>query len=97
VRIALEAGHTTQGPFVFLPATGAWSVSDFQGKDVYLPNGENIGSINDVLISHDGSVNAVVVGVGGFLGIGAKDVAVDLNALAIPPGVSQEAVDAALA
>lgn len=37
---------------------------------------ENIGEINDLLVEKDGKINAVVIGVGGFLGIGEKDVAV---------------------
>lgn len=42
---------------------------------------EEIGDINDVVINRDGEVRAVVVGVGGFLGIGEKDVAVDFERL----------------
>ena len=37
--------------------------------------------MNDLLFSKDGSVGAVVVGVGGFLGIGEKNVAVPFEAL----------------
>lgn len=40
---------------------------------------DEIGDINDVVISRDGEVRAVIVGVGGFLGIGEKDVAVDFS------------------
>jgi Uncharacterized conserved protein len=81
--------------FVTIPETGAWRVSDLQGKAVYDPNGESIGEINDVLVSQDGSVNAVIIGVGGFLGIGEKDVAVNTAALQIGPGMTQEQADAA--
>lgn len=42
---------------------------------------EKIGDINDVLISSDGKVAAVIVGVGGFLGIGEKDVALPFDQL----------------
>lgn len=42
---------------------------------------EKIGEINDLVIGHDGKVAAVVVGVGGFLGIGEKNVAVEYNQL----------------
>lgn len=44
-------------------------------------NAENIGEVNDIVIGADGSIDAVIVGVGGFLGIGAKDVAVDFAQL----------------
>ncbi|MEY8880265.1 PRC-barrel domain-containing protein [Donghicola sp. XS_ASV15] len=40
---------------------------------------DDIGEINDVVLSRDGSVDAVIVGVGGFLGLGEKDVAVAMN------------------
>ena len=42
---------------------------------------EQIGTINDLILNADGSVAAVVLGVGGFLGLGEKQVAVDYSAL----------------
>lgn len=42
---------------------------------------EDIGEINDVIVSRDGKVAAVLVDIGGFLGIGERQVAVDMNAL----------------
>ncbi len=36
-------------------------------------NDEDIGTINDLIIDEDGKINAVVVGVGGFLGMGEKE------------------------
>lgn len=77
---------TTAGPFVTVPESGAWRVSDLDGKDVYGAENESIGKINDVLVSQNGSVNAVIVGVGGFLGMGEKNVAVDISALQLGPG-----------
>lgn len=81
--------------FVTVPETGAWRVSDLQGKAVYGSDGANIGEINDVLVSQDGSVNAVIIGVGGFLGIGEKDVAVNMSALQLGPGDTQAQANAA--
>lgn len=77
------------GPFVVVPPTGAWRASDLEGKDVYDTAGESIGSITDVLVSEDGEVIAVLVGVGGFLGIGRKDVAVAMDALEFGPGKTE--------
>ncbi|MGE6739711.1 PRC-barrel domain-containing protein [Allorhizobium pseudoryzae] len=85
------------GPFVQVPNQGAWRVSDLEGKTVYGAEGENIGDINDVLVSQDGSVNAVIIGVGGFLGIGEKDVAVQMSALQLGPGMTQDEANAAAA
>ncbi len=92
-----DASNTTEGPFVTVPSSGAWRVSDFEGKSVYGSDGESIGSISDVLVSQDGSVNAVIIGVGGFLGIGQKDVAVDMSALQLGPGATQAEADQAAA
>ena len=52
------------------------------GKAVYNgngKNGKNIGDVNDLVIGQDGKVQSVVVGVGGFLGMGTKDVAIDYS------------------
>ncbi|MBD1549554.1 PRC-barrel domain-containing protein [Roseibium aggregatum] len=52
------------------------------GKMLYNGTGENaetIGDVNDIVLSPNGEAEAVVVGVGGFLGIGEKDVAVDFD------------------
>jgi len=54
------------------------------GESVYNGDGdnaENIGDVNDIVVSEDGKVDAVVVGVGGFLGIGEHSVAVDFTKL----------------
>lgn len=62
--------------------------SELEGQTVYDPQGNSLGQISDVLMSRDGQLAAVLVGVGGFLGIGQKDVAVSVNQLdfdATPP------------
>ncbi|MBU0583189.1 MAG: PRC-barrel domain-containing protein [Alphaproteobacteria bacterium] len=58
--------------------------SNIIGEEVYNGTGddaENIGEVNDIVISADGSIESVVIGVGGFLGIGEKDVAVEYSQL----------------
>ncbi|MCO8146647.1 PRC-barrel domain-containing protein [Rhodovulum tesquicola] len=40
---------------------------------------DNIGQINEIVLSHDGQVRAIVIGVGGFLGMGERDVAVTMD------------------
>jgi sporulation protein YlmC with PRC-barrel domain len=44
---------------------------------------ETVGDINDLILNRDGQVAAVVIGVGGFLGMGERDVAVNYNSLRI--------------
>lgn len=54
------------------------------GQPVYSSSGEdaeNIGDVSDLVFSESGQIEAVVIGVGGFLGIGEKQVAVDFDAL----------------
>ena len=42
---------------------------------------QDVGEVNDVVLDWDGSIKAVVLGVGGFLGIGEKDVAIEMASL----------------
>lgn len=44
-----------------------------------LDNMDNIGQINEIVLSNDGKVRALVIGVGGFLGLGEQDVAVTMD------------------
>ncbi|UUP17206.1 PRC-barrel domain-containing protein [Nitratireductor thuwali] len=56
--------------------------SNIIGKSVYNGTGdeaENIGEVNDLVLSKEGDVQAIVVGVGGFLGIGQKEVALEYD------------------
>ena len=55
--------------------------SSLIGSTVYSSANENIGDINDVVLAKDGKVLAVIIGVGGFLGLGEKDVAVQMDRL----------------
>ncbi|WP_292897850.1 MULTISPECIES: PRC-barrel domain-containing protein [unclassified Nitratireductor] len=55
---------------------------ELTGTTVYGANEENIGEIGDVIISQDGKVDAIIVDVGGFLGIGEKEVAIGMDNLA---------------
>jgi sporulation protein YlmC with PRC-barrel domain len=58
-----------------------WRASKLEGVDIYNQNNERIGEIDDVLVDKSGKVEAVVIGVGGFLGIGERNVAVPFSAL----------------
>jgi sporulation protein YlmC with PRC-barrel domain len=59
----------------------AWTITDWYKQNVYDPGDAKIGEVNDVLVDHDGKINAIIVGVGGFLGLGQKDVAVPYEAV----------------
>ncbi|MEQ1937871.1 PRC-barrel domain-containing protein [Mesorhizobium sp. CN5-321] len=56
--------------------------SSVLGEDVYNgmeSNAEKIGSVNDIVLSKEGKAEQYVIGVGGFLGVGQKNVAFDLG------------------
>jgi sporulation protein YlmC with PRC-barrel domain len=59
--------------------TGDWRASKVVGLNVYNDNNESIGSINDLLTDKTGNIKAVVIGVGGFLGVGTHLVAVPFD------------------
>jgi sporulation protein YlmC with PRC-barrel domain len=58
---------------------GDWRASKLVGLNVYNNNNENIGSISDILTDKSGSIKAVVIGVGGFLGMGEHLVAMPFD------------------
>ncbi len=58
---------------------GTWRASKMVGLNVYNDNNESLGSINDLLMDKSGNIKAVVIGVGGFLGVGEHLVAVPLD------------------
>jgi len=61
------------------PFQGNWRASKMVGLNVYNDNNESVGSINDMLTDKSGSIKAVVIGVGGFLGVGEHLVAVPFD------------------
>jgi sporulation protein YlmC with PRC-barrel domain len=57
------------------------TITDWYKQNVYDPSDNKVGEIMDVLISPEGRAAALIVGVGGFLGAGEKDVAVPFTAI----------------
>jgi len=57
------------------------TVTDWYKQNVYDSHNNKIGEVLDVLVSPDGKINSLIVGVGGFLGAGEKDVAVRFDAV----------------
>ena len=60
---------------------GKWRASKLMGLNVYNEANEKLGDINELILDKDGKVNAVVIGVGGFLGMGEHDIAVTMDKL----------------
>src|SRR4051812_17988838 len=67
------------GQFMTQEKPGQWRASKLKGLDVYNNSNEKIGDIREVLLDQSGKAEAVVIGVGGFLGIGEHDVAVPFS------------------
>lgn len=64
---------------VAIDASQAMLVTRIIGSSVFTAADENVGDINDLIFDNNGTIQAAIVGVGGFLGMGEKDVAVPLN------------------
>jgi hypothetical protein len=78
-----------------------WSVKkSVLGKPVYNDDNAKIGTVRDLIVAPDGSVSAAIVAAGGFLGVGAHDVAVPIASLDVRqgnlylPGATKEALKA---
>ena len=80
---ATGTGAAGTGPGVNVTGTLPGGITPDQalGQDVYGPNGQDVAEIEDVLIDDGGKVAAVILDVGGFLGLGERQVAVPLNML----------------
>lgn len=66
-----------------MPSTlkGNWRASKMVGLAVYNDANEKLGDISEILVDNNGKINAVIVGVGGFLGVGQHDIAVSFDKL----------------
>jgi sporulation protein YlmC with PRC-barrel domain len=78
---AQSATDANNPQFIKTQQAGEVRAPKLVGVSVYDKENKNIGKIDDLLLDHDGKVQAVVIGVGGFLGIGKKDVALPYDAI----------------
>lgn len=62
-------------------AAGAVTITNFYKQNVYDQSDSKIGEIADVLVDKDGKIAAFIISVGGFLGVGEKDVSVPFQAV----------------
>jgi sporulation protein YlmC with PRC-barrel domain len=78
-----------------------WSIKKkFLGKTVYNEDKKKVGKIEDVIIAPDGRASYVIIGAGGFVGVGRHDVAIPAGDLTeqddklVLPGATKEAIKA---
>src|SRR2546430_4708507 len=62
-------------------STDHWLASDVYKADVYDPFDHKIGKVTDLMIDNNGKVTGAIIGVGGFLGAGQKDVVIPFKEL----------------
>jgi len=74
---------STQPTEQALAAPEGFLASNVIGATVYSQDDQSIGDINDIILSPEGQPSQVIVGVGGFLGLGEKDVVLDMSKLKI--------------
>ena len=73
-KMAPAAASDTSSSF-----QGDWRASKVVGLSVYNDKNESVGSINEMLMDKSGNIKAVILGVGGFLGVGEHLVAVPFD------------------
>jgi sporulation protein YlmC with PRC-barrel domain len=97
------AGSTTPGISVEELKTIArgWSATkQILGKSVYNDKNDKVGDVDDLIIAPDSSVSYAIIGVGGFLGLGERQVAIPVNRLKhsegriVLPGATKDALQA---
>ena len=80
-----DTAATTPAPssdkFVTLQTEQELMATSLIGASVYNSADENLGDINDLVIGDNGQIEAVIIGVGGFLGIGEKSVGIAFGSL----------------
>ncbi|MGD9868889.1 MAG: PRC-barrel domain-containing protein [Hyphomicrobiales bacterium] len=81
---ATESSAPTQAgalQFVSSQKESDWLANNLIGRSVQNSQGDTLGEINDVVLDEGGQVAAVLIGVGGFLGIGQKNVGIAFDSL----------------
>lgn len=71
-------------------ADGTMTADGTAGMDAPADDWENIGSVNDVIFSTDGNIEAVVLDIGGFLGIGAREISLTMDELTLISDTSSD-------
>jgi sporulation protein YlmC with PRC-barrel domain len=85
--VLAEAPNTVSAiQFVTEQPASEWRSRLFVGAAVQNAAGETVGDINDLIFDHSGRISTAVLGVGGFLGMGEKNVGVPFSALTFNTG-----------
>ena len=82
---AHETAQTSSPHFLQAQSADQWAFSKFKGTNVLGPDNAKVGDVTDIIFDKNGKIHGLVVGVGGFLGIGEKNVAIDMKAFEVVP------------
>jgi sporulation protein YlmC with PRC-barrel domain len=85
---AQSSSGASKADFVTSQKPDQWLASKFKGTEVMGADNQKIGDISDILFDKTGKIEAFVVSVGGFLGMGAKEVALAPQSFDVIPGQS---------
>lgn len=78
---------TGDAQFIAAQKPDQWLASKFKGTDVLGPDNQKVGDVSDILFAKDGTkIDAYVISVGGFLGLGSKEVALAPSSFQMVPG-----------
>jgi sporulation protein YlmC with PRC-barrel domain len=81
VLMAAPAYAQPATAFVTAQGIGEWRANNYIGQPVVNASGEKIGDVNDLIFDKSGRITTVIVGIGGFLGMGEKNVGMGYETL----------------
>lgn len=83
---AADKSANGKADFIMSQKPDQWLASKFKGTNVVGADNQKIGDVSDILFDKSGKIEAYVVSVGGFLGMGAKEVALAPSSFDVVPG-----------
>jgi sporulation protein YlmC with PRC-barrel domain len=83
---ATQSEQGGKADFVTSQKPDQWLASKFKGTNVMSADNQKIGDVSDILFDKTGKIEAFVISVGGFLGVGAKEVALAPSSFDVIPG-----------
>jgi sporulation protein YlmC with PRC-barrel domain len=78
-ELPADSPKTVSSQIVNAQGKDEWLASKLRGTTVVGSDNQKVGDVVDILLDKSGQVRAFIVGVGGVLGLGAKEVAIDLT------------------
>ncbi len=81
IALGLVISGLMAGTALAQSANGEWRASKVVGVYVYNDSNEKLGSIDELIMNKQGKIDKVIIGVGGFLGVGQRDIAVNFDQL----------------